>query len=207
MDGQPRKRLSAAERRAQLIEIGTRHVEAGSFDSLSTDAVSDDAGISRGLLFHYFPTRDDFVCAIAEAAAQDLLDRTAPDQTAPVREQWRSGLERYLDFVAAYPDGYVSLIQGAVGRSAQIQAVVDRTRDEFADRILRTLDLDVASAPPSLRYLARGYISFIEAVVVEWVRDTADGRPSRQAVLDLCEGVAVGFAAAAGLSDEVLRSG
>ena len=198
------RRLSAEARRAQLIEIGTRHVEASSFDELSTDAVAEDAGISRGLLFHYFPTREDFVHAIAEEAARDLLERTEPDPDAPVREQWRSGLERYIDFVEAYPDGYISLIRGAVGRSEQIQQVVDRTRDVFAERILQGFGLDLDDAPAHLRYLARAYLSFIEEVVIQWVTDERAGRDDRldrQAVVELCEGVAVGFASAAGLDE------
>ena len=57
---------------------------------LSLDQVAVEAGISRGLLFHYFPTKTDFYLACIAAAGRRILRNTAPDvvrRLAPTQVQ------------------------------------------------------------------------------------------------------------------------
>ncbi|WP_420713698.1 TetR/AcrR family transcriptional regulator, partial [Streptomyces sp. WM4235] len=53
---QPRVRLRPEERRGQLINIGLRLLVTRPIHEMSIDEVAAGVGISRGLLFHYFPT-------------------------------------------------------------------------------------------------------------------------------------------------------
>src|SRR6201996_360142 len=94
-----RTRLSAAERRAQLIELGRRMLATRSLDELSVETLADEAGISRGLLFHYFRSKQEFHREIVRAAAADLIARTAPDPALPPADRLRAGLAAYIDYV------------------------------------------------------------------------------------------------------------
>ena len=58
-----RRRLSAPERRRQLVAIGLAKIVEKPIQDLPMDDIAAEAGISRGLLFHYFPTKTDFYLA------------------------------------------------------------------------------------------------------------------------------------------------
>ncbi|MDX1659081.1 MAG: TetR/AcrR family transcriptional regulator [Nitriliruptorales bacterium] len=200
--GEQRKRLSRDERRAQLIEIGRHQVEASSFDELSTDAVADEAGISRGLLFHYFPTRRDFLVALAEDAAGELLDLTAPDESLPPLERLRAGLEAYLDYVTTRSDLYVALVRGAAGGSTGLQDVFEATRSRLAERILDGLALGGGEVDDALAFAARGYVALTEEVVVSWLR--TDQRMPREELVDRLVQWALAALSSAGAPDDLL---
>lgn len=162
-------RLSREERRAQLIALGVEMIGASSFDDVSIDDVAEAAGISRSLLFHYFPTKRDFLVAVARAGAEELLAATATDPDRSAEEQLREGLERYLDYVAERRGAYLSLVRGASGGDPALQEVFDRTRQVMAERLLEGLGLDWDAAPPLLRVAVRGWIAFVEEASVTWL--------------------------------------
>src|SRR6266545_3389973 len=71
-----RRRLSADDRRRQLVGIGLQMLTTQPIHQLSIDAVAEQAGISRGLLFHYFPTkRDTFVVEVYDETRAALTTR------------------------------------------------------------------------------------------------------------------------------------
>ena len=180
-----RTRMSRDQRRAQLIELGMQAVMDSSFDEVSVEQVADAAGISRGLLFHYFPTRRDFLVAIARAGAQQLLDVTAPDPDLDPLAQLRVGMAAYVDFIVDRQDAYLSLVRGAAGGDPAMLEVVRETRQVVVDRMLDGMGLDPANAPASLRIALHGWNGFIEEAAIAWMAEPDP--PSRQALLDLCE--------------------
>ncbi|WP_090969740.1 TetR/AcrR family transcriptional regulator [Nocardioides exalbidus] len=84
-----RRRLSAQERRRQLVGIGLSKIVEKPIQDLSMDDIAAEAGISRGLLFHYFPTKTDFYLACIAAAGRRMLRTTAPDEDLPGRRRSR----------------------------------------------------------------------------------------------------------------------
>ena len=177
-----RARLPPETRRAQLVTIGLEMVEVSSFDGLSVDEVARRAGISRTLLFHYFPTRNDFLVAVAEAAAQELLAFTEPAQELEGLARLDDSLTRYLDYVHARKDAYLSALRGAAAGDEALRRVFDGTRQRIAERILEGVVEDPAGASASLRTAARGYVGFCEEAACYWL---TDGGADRQEMLDL----------------------
>jgi AcrR family transcriptional regulator len=173
-------RLSRQARREQLVRLGHDLVAASSFDEVSVDDVAAAAGISRGLLFHYFPSKRDFQVAVAERAAEELLADTAPDPDAPPLDQLRLGIERFLEHVATRREAYVSLVRGAGNGDAALRAVSDRTRGVLAARVLEGLELD--PVPPAVALVVRGWIASVEEIAVTWL---LDGQLERAEVVDL----------------------
>ena len=180
-----RTRMSREQRRAQLLELGMQAVMGSSFDEVSVEQVADAAGISRGLLFHYFPTRRDFLVAIARAGAQELLEVTAPDPQLDPLAQLRVGMAAYVDYIVDRRDAYVSLVRGAAGGDPEMLAVVRETRQAVVDRMLEGMGIDPDQAPPRLRIALHGWNGFIEEAAIAWMAEPDP--PSRQALLDLCE--------------------
>src|SRR5512140_826943 len=108
-----RVRLSPEARRAQLIELGVELLATRRLDELSVELIAQTAGISRGLLFHYFSSKQDFHVEVARAAAAAMIERTEPDTSLPPVDALRGALSAFIDYVEENPDNYKSLVRGA----------------------------------------------------------------------------------------------
>jgi AcrR family transcriptional regulator len=190
----PARRLSKGQRRAQLVEIGVRLVAASTFEDVSIDAVAAQAGIARSLLFHYFPTKRDFQVAVAEAAADELLAATEPDESLPLEERLNDSLERFVAYVASRGPAFISLVRGAGGGDAALQAVFDRAHDVVARRVLDGLDIPLERAKPMVQIALRGWVAFIEECVVVWLSQGGAAREELVAVLQQALVAALGAA-------------
>jgi AcrR family transcriptional regulator len=178
----PRTRLEPEARRAQLVDVGLQMLGTRPLEQVAIDDVAAAAGISRGLLFHYFPTKRDFHVAVAEAAAAELLARTDPDPGLAPLARLQAAVAAYVDYVADKRDAYVAFVRGSSGGDPQILAVHDRTRTAFTLRVLDGLGLP--SPPPRVRVAVRGWVAFTEEVTVDWL---AQGDLTRAEVLDLLD--------------------
>ena len=167
MANAPRTRLEPEARRAQLVDVGLQMLGSRPLDQVAVDDVATAAGISRALLFHYFPTKRHFHVAVAEAAADELLARTDPDPALPPRARLRAAVAAYVDHVADKRDAYVAFVRGSSGGDPEILAVYDRTRTAFTLRVLDGLGL--LDPPPRLRVAVRGWVAFTEEVTVDWL--------------------------------------
>src|SRR5436305_10575386 len=162
-------RLDPEERRGQLIELGLRMLSSESPDRVPVDEIAEAAGISRGLLFHYFPTKRDFYVAVAQEAARQLLEVTEPDPSLHHMERLHASLAAYVDFVAENEALYIALVRGVAGSDKELQAISEETRAESARRVGEALGLD--DPAPAVRTAVRGWVGFIEETTLDWLRN------------------------------------
>jgi AcrR family transcriptional regulator len=166
-----RTRLSPDERRLQLITLGAQMLGDRAIEDISITEIAEEAGISRGLLFHYFPTKQDFQLAIVRHANAELLERVAPDRTLGVFDMLRDSIERYIDYVGENRNSYVSLLRGPASVSAEVLPLVDQTRNAIIDIILTEVPVDLPDADrPRLILAMRGWIAFVEETTLTWLR-------------------------------------
>jgi len=163
----PRTRLEPEARRAQLVGLGLQMLSTRPLDKVAIDDIATEAGISRGLLFHYFPTKRDFHLAVARAAAQELLDRTRTDPDLPPLDQLRAGVEAFVDHLTGNRDAYVAFIRGSSGGDPELLQVYESTRTAFTDRVLAGLGIEPVTT--RLRAVVRGWVAFTEEVTVDWL--------------------------------------
>ena len=74
--------MTPEQRRRQLVGIGLRKFVERPVQELSLDEVAMEAGVSRGLLFHYFPTKTDYHRAVVEAARRRVGRTVSPEPGA-----------------------------------------------------------------------------------------------------------------------------
>jgi AcrR family transcriptional regulator len=165
-----RQRLTAEDRRKQLVGIGLRMLQTQPIHELSIDAVAAEAGISRGLLFHYFPTKRDFYIEVMSAAGRRLLRVTKPDPSLPPAEQLREMLLAFAAFVTRRRDSYISFVRGAAGGDIYVVEVYAETRARLTTRVLELLgDQDAADVPEStVRVTAHAWLAYVEDLTIEW---------------------------------------
>jgi AcrR family transcriptional regulator len=163
----PRARLDVDERRRQLVTLGAKLFSARTYDEVSIDELARAAGISKGLLYHYFPTKRDFYVATVRHAAKDLLDRTfLPSDMDPI-ERLQGGLDAFLDYVSEHGTAYMSLLRSGIGADLEVARIVDETREAFSARLIEGLGVDAPG--PLVRVALRGWVGFVEAATVDWL--------------------------------------
>lgn len=196
MQGAAARRLTREGRRRQLVELGLEMLSSEPRELVALDRISEVAGISRGLLFHYFPTKRDFHVAVVEAACAQLLERTAPDPRLEPAEQLRASLDAFVEFVSQNEALYRSLIRGAAGADPELEALFERTRSAIAGRVFA--QLEAPPGTPAVRNAVRGWIGFVEESTLDWLRH-AD--LDRQALVELqSDALETMLSAAAGIS-------
>jgi AcrR family transcriptional regulator len=166
-----RIRLTPDARREQLLELGIEMLATRTLDELSVDALAEEAGISRGLLFHYFRNKQEFHRAVVRRAADDLIECTAPDMSLDPIPRLVTSLEAYVDYVLANYQGYVSLVRGAAGGDQALLEIFDETRRLMTARITDNLGAFGHADSPTVQLLARGWTAMVEETVLAWVGD------------------------------------
>jgi AcrR family transcriptional regulator len=184
--------MDVDERRQQLLERGAELFTSHSYDELSMNKIAAEVGISKALLYHYFPSKQAFFEATLGAWAERLRERTEPDPELPPVEQLTKSLDGFLSLVEENAGAYRALMQSATG-VPEIRDLIEAVRRATAQRILDGLYPD--GAPPKARTAVSGWLWFMDGACLNWIehRDV-----EREELRDLLLGVLMGALIAAG---------
>ncbi len=153
--------------------------------------IAAEVGISKALLYHYFPSKQAYFEETLSAWAEQLRERTEPDPDLPPVEQLKSSLDAFLALVAENAIAYKNLMRSAAG-VAEIRELIEEVRLKTAQRILEALYAQ--KAPPKARTAVSGWLWFMDGACLNWVehRDI-----EREELRDLLLGVLMGALLAA----------
>ncbi len=160
-------RLNVDERRRQLLEEGARLFATHSYADLSMARIAREAGISKALLYHYFPSKQNFFVATLQQGAEEIARRTEPDPGLPPFEALAGSLEGYLGWVDDNEVAYRRLMEGA-GSVPEVKVLVDGIRDATSARILDGIGAG-DPPPPRLRAAARAWLWFMDGAILDWL--------------------------------------
>lgn len=192
----PRTRLSPDERRSQLLDLGVRLFARRPLHEVSIDLLAEKAGISRGLLYHYFGNLVGFQEAVVRRAAADLLARTAPPEEGTSVERLLASVGAYVEFVDENYEGYLSLVAGAKSGNETMRQVYDEARAALTDRIFESDTDHLVPDTPTARLLVRGWSALAEEMVLAWKSAPEDDRISRDELLGVIAGALPALVAA-----------
>jgi AcrR family transcriptional regulator len=179
-----RVRLDNDERRAQLLQLARRAFSDRSYDDVSIDDLAREARISKGLLYHYFPTKRDLYVAGLREIADELVDRvvTQPRDAAPI-DRVRNGLDAYLDHISQHSRAFVSLMRGGIGSDPEVAGVVENVRKRLTENFLeQTPFASMLAKDVRFQTAVRGWIGFVEGASIDWC---ANQRLTRQEMREL----------------------
>src|SRR3954464_11655245 len=111
MPGPAYTRIDVDERRRRLLELGANLFEQHAYDELSMAKIARAAGISKALLYHYFPSKQAYFAATLEQAAAELSATVEPDPVLPPAEQLGRAVDAYLTWVEQHADAYAKLMR------------------------------------------------------------------------------------------------
>ncbi|WP_106960910.1 TetR/AcrR family transcriptional regulator [Streptomyces sp. 351MFTsu5.1] len=174
-----RRRMGVEERREQLIGVALELFARRSPDEVSIDEIASAAGISRPLVYHYFPGKLSLYEAALKRAAEDLASRFEEPHEGSLGGRLLRVMRRFFDFVDEHGPGFSALMRGgpAVGSSAT-NALIDSVRQVAYQQILS--HLRVTDPPARLELLIRSWISLAESTALIWL----DGRRIPRAELE-----------------------
>jgi AcrR family transcriptional regulator len=136
-------------------------------EQLTIDELSARAGVSRGLLFHYFGSKQGLHREVVRTARDSMLHATEPVPDLPPLERLRDTLARIVTFVREHSGTFYSLVRGVASGDEEVRAVVEEARGEQAERVTAVfLELGVIDTP-LLRIALRSWIAFAEEALVE----------------------------------------
>jgi AcrR family transcriptional regulator len=186
------RRLDVDERRQQLLERGAELFTSHPYEELSMSKIAAEAGISKGLLYHYFPSKQAFFEATLGAWAELLRERTEPDPELPPVEQLQKSLDAFLELIEENAGAYRNLMQSATG-VPEIRDLIEEVRRATAQRILD--GIYPQGAPPKSRIAVSGWLWFMDGACLNWIehRDV-----EREELRDLLLGVLMGALVATG---------
>lgn len=167
METDRRTRLTPDERRAQLVALGVAFLADNPLDQLSIEELSARAGVSRGLLFHYFGSKQGLHREVVRTARDSMLHATEPVVGLAPLDRLHDTLTRTVAFVREHSGTFYSLVRGVASADTEVRQVVEEARGEQADRVIAAfLELGVPDTL-LLRIGLRSWIAFAEEALVE----------------------------------------
>ncbi|GAA4922344.1 TetR/AcrR family transcriptional regulator [Streptomyces coeruleoprunus] len=175
-----RRRMGVEERRQQLIGVALELFSHRSPDEVSIDEIAAAAGISRPLVYHYFPGKQSLYEAALRRAADELAARFVEPHEGPLGARLLRVMGRFFDFVEEHGPGFSALMRGGpAAGSSTAHAMIDGVRRAAYEQILA--HLGVTDPPARLDLVVRSWVSLAESTALIWL----DGRRIPRAELEL----------------------
>jgi AcrR family transcriptional regulator len=162
-----RVRLQIDERRAQLVELGIQLFSTKSYEDISIDEVAEAAGISKGLLYHYFDGKREFYVETIRAASLQLRRVTEPDPALPPGPRLRAAIDAHLDYIQQHGAVYATIYSGGVTIAPEVGAILEEHREVVLQWFLT--NLGVTRPRPVLRAAIRSWIAMVEGASLDWI--------------------------------------
>ena len=129
--------------------------------------IAREAGISKALLYHYFPSKEEFFKAALADAVAELAERTAPDASLLPPEQVRRSTHAFVTWIGERGPAYMKLLE-SVGSVPELRETLTTVRDLTSARIIEGL-VPEAERTPAKRAAVRGWLWFMDGVLLDWI--------------------------------------
>lgn len=162
---EPRRRLSPKERRNELLTLGAEVFGQRPYDEVRIDEIAEKAGVSRALMYHYFPDKRAFFAAVLRAESERLFEatNTPPKLGLGLFDQLREGVIAYLRYYEENPNVAWAAHAGMGASDPVLRGIEDSDNDRQAERIVAGLGGDQldSKVERDLRVVVYGWLAFV----------------------------------------------
>jgi len=203
MEAASRRRMSVDGRREQLLGAGVELLRQRHHEDVSIEEIAEAAGVSRGLLYHYFPTKKAFILAALERGQDQLAEQLQPDPALDPVPRLDAGLDAFLDSVEEHAPAYTAIFKRG-GSDSEVAAAIGRGREQQLQMLIEALSsLDEPGVEvritPALEAGLQGWLFFCEGAVLRWLEH---GGLDRDRLRLLLRAALIGTVSAAAAADE-----
>jgi AcrR family transcriptional regulator len=143
------------------------------------EQIAEAAGVSRGLLYHYFPNKRDFYVAVTRRAVEEAGQLTEPDPELQPDRRLEAGIHAFLRYAEEHSQGFLTAYRGSLAGDAEVREIVEQARRRQGMRILTTV-AGPDEPPPLLRQAIRGWIALAQNMTAEWLESREVPRETMQ---------------------------
>lgn len=158
--------MTTEARRQQLLAFGRLHFAEHGYEAMPMDAIAERAGVSKGLLYHYFGNQRAFYMETVRTVTDELIAITEPPSGRRFEQAFLSMVTHFVDYVEQHAAIYMALVRGGLGSDADVNDLLDRVRVTSMNRIFRLLGVEQPSAVARLALY--GWVSLVENTSAEW---------------------------------------
>lgn len=162
------KRLSPAVRREQLIDIALAIAARDGVEGLGFARVAERAGVTRNLVYHYFPGgRRELLRAAVHRAGSQLTGEWSTNDAVPLADRLAINLERMIDHAAEPSDAWRLHRQSSASVDPEVLEIAAAYREKVIANISIN-HLGTPTPPPQVRIALEGFLAFGEASLDAW---------------------------------------
>ena len=174
-------RLDPAQRRDQILDAANALFAERAYDEVSVEDIASSAGVTRGLVHHYFGGRKEVYLALLERLAALREEQLPLPVGRSARARVADSVSRWLDWTEANRTIWLATIaRGEDIADPEVRRVVaDLVRRAVA--ILAAHHADLAQDTPRLRYALECWTALNRAATRRWLR----GEATREATHEL----------------------
>lgn len=165
-----RVRLDYDDRHAQILSAARRLFCSRPYSEVSMSDLAEAAGVTRGLLHHYFGSKRDLYLAVVRQLIK-IPAMPLPDARGLERESvWDQSVDGWMHLIEANRDLWLTAVgAGGVGRDPELSQILDEGREATAQRCLEALGISRADTTEEMRSVVRAYGGMVEEVTREWL--------------------------------------
>jgi AcrR family transcriptional regulator len=178
----PRKRMTAVERREQLVEVARTAFAEKGFDAMTVEDIAARAGVTKPIVYEHFGGKEGIYAVVVDREVSRLLELVTVSLAASgTRARVEAAVDAFLGYIEERPDGFRVLLrdtsrtEGAHTSWTTVLGDVAERVDALLATELETRGFDLDLAP----LYSRGVIGQI-AHIGQWWLET--GAPSRREV-------------------------
>ncbi|MFF1574749.1 TetR/AcrR family transcriptional regulator [Leifsonia sp. NPDC058292] len=149
------------------MAIGVASLAERPLESLTIEYLSAQAGVSRGLLFHYFGSKNGLRREVVRTARDSMLHASEPLPDLPPLDRLHDTLTRIVRFVRDHRGTFFSLVRGVASGDSEVREVVEQARALQAERVVAVFLELGATDSELLRIALRSWVAFAEEALVE----------------------------------------
>jgi AcrR family transcriptional regulator len=174
-------RLHPGKRRRQILDAANTLFAERAYDEVSIEDIASAAGVTRGLVHHYFGGRKDVYIGLLGQLGAQREDRLRSPAGRSARARVADSVSRWLDWTEANRRIWLATIghgEGIADPDVR-RAVADLVRRAVA--LLAAFHADIAEDSPRLRYALECWTGLNRAATRRWLL----GEATREATQEL----------------------
>jgi len=188
-------RLNPGQRREQILDAANALFAERAYDEVSIEDIASAAGVTRGLVHHYFGGRKDVYIGLLERIGDQREQRLRPPVGRSARARVADTVSRWLDWTEANRTVWLATIShGEDIADPEVNRVVaDLVRRAVA--LLTTYHSDIAEDSPRLRHALECWTAMNRSATRRWLRGEATRETTHELLASTLEHVLRTFGA------------
>lgn len=165
------KKLPAAARRAQLIEIGRKAFAEKGFEGISVEEIAERAKVSKPIIYQHFGGKEGLYAVVVDREMEQVVAViSAAISSGSPRDRVEAASLAFLTYVKDNPEGFAVLSHDVpVGaREGTLSSVLNEVADRVADVFARSFK-QAGYSPKVAPIYAHALVGMVSFVGQWWV--------------------------------------